>query len=97
VEHHLAHAVAYLTAPWGADGGPTLALTCDWSGDRVSATVSVGEKGSLTRLAEISEHDSLGRLYALVIRHLGMITPEHEYKVMGMAPYAACGACAGYR
>jgi carbamoyltransferase len=90
VEHHLAHAAAaYYTAPWAADGGKTLVFTCDGSGDRLCATVSVGEKGALTRLAEISEHDSLGRLYALVTRSLGMIPLEHEYKVMGLAPYAA--------
>jgi carbamoyltransferase len=90
VEHHLAHAAAaYYTAPWAGDGGKTLVLTCDGSGDRLSATVSIGESGKLTRLAEISEHDSLGRLYALVTRYLGMTPLEHEYKVMGLAPYAA--------
>ena len=37
----------------------------------------------------MSEHDSIGRLYALVTRSLGMVPLEHEYKVMGLAPYAA--------
>lgn len=90
VEHHQAHAAAaFYTAPWGGDGGKTLVFTCDGSGDRVSATVSMGEKGGLSRLAEVSEHDSIGRVYALVTRHLGMVPLEHEYKVMGLAPYAA--------
>jgi carbamoyltransferase len=88
VDHHLAHAsAAYYTKPWGDE--KTLVFTCDGSGDRLSATVSIGEKGSLTRISEVSEHDSIGRLYALVTRYLGMAPLEHEYKVMGLAPYLA--------
>lgn len=87
VDHHTAHsAAAYYTAPW--TGSRTLVLTCDGSGDRLSATVSVGERAHLTRIAEVSENDSIGRLYALVTRHLGMAPLEHEYKVMGLAAYA---------
>jgi len=94
VEHHRAHAAAaYYTAPWrrSPQSFPdrTLVLTCDGSGDRLSATVSVGEGALLTRIAEVSEHDSIGRLYALVTRYLGMVPLEHEYKVMGLAPYAS--------
>jgi carbamoyltransferase len=95
VEHHQAHAAAaYYTSPWGRTGEKVLVFTCDGSGDRLSATVSTGENGKLTRLAQVSEHDSIGRLYALVTRWLGMCPLEHEYKVMGLAPYAAgsCGA-----
>jgi carbamoyltransferase len=90
VEHHQAHAAAaYYTSPWGRTGEKVLVLTCDGSGDRLSATVSTGENGKLTRLAQVSEHDSIGRLYALVTRWLGMCPLEHEYKVMGLAPYGA--------
>jgi carbamoyltransferase len=89
VEHHLAHAsAAYYTSPWAVAGGSrVLVFTCDGSGDRLSATVSIGEQGRLQRIAQVSEHDSIGRLYALVTRHLGMTPLEHEYKVMGLAPY----------
>lgn len=91
VEHHLAHASsAYYTCPWPEER--VLVLTCDGSGDRLSATVSVGDRGDLTRIAQISEHDSIGRLYAMVTRHMGMAPLEHEYKVMGLAPYVADGA-----
>jgi len=94
VEHHRAHAAAaYYTAPWRANDASfpnkTLVLTCDGSGDRLCATVSVGEGASLTRLGAVSEHDSIGRLYSLVTRYLGMVPLEHEYKVMGLAPYAS--------
>lgn len=91
VEHHLAHAsAAYHTAPW--PDGRVLVLTCDGTGDRLSATVSIGERGLLSRIATVSEHDSIGRLYALVTRLLGMAPLEHEYKVMGLAPYVSQGA-----
>jgi carbamoyltransferase len=90
VEHHLAHAsAAYHTAPWKNE--KILVLTCDGSGDRLSATVSIGERGVLSRIASVSEHDSIGRLYALVTRYLGMVPLEHEYKVMGLAPYVSAG------
>ena len=90
VEHHQAHAAAaYYTSPWARTGEKVLVLTCDGSGDRLSATVSVGENGRITRLSEVSEHDSIGRVYALVTLWLGMCPMEHEYKVMGLAPYAA--------
>src|SRR5262249_41891238 len=71
VEHHLAHAsAAYYTSPWREQRA--LVLTCDGSGDRLSATVSIGDNGNLRRIAKVSEHDSIGRLYALVTRYLGM-------------------------
>jgi len=90
VEHHLAHAsAAYYTCPWRGDGRKTLVLTCDGSGDRLSATVSLGEGNRIERIASVSEHDSIGRLYAVVTRWLGMAPLEHEYKVMGLAPYVA--------
>jgi carbamoyltransferase len=88
VEHHLAHAsAAYYTCPWPEE--KVLVLTCDGSGDRLSATLSIGEKGALARIAEVSEQDSLGRFYAVITRLLGMAPLEHEYKVMGLAPYVA--------
>jgi carbamoyltransferase len=86
VEHHLAHAsAAYYTSPWRE--GTALVVTCDGSGDRLSGTLSIGDRGKLTRIAEISEHDSIGRLYSQVTRYLGMAPLEHEYKVMGLAAY----------
>jgi carbamoyltransferase len=65
VEHHQAHAAAaYYTSPWGKTAEKVLVLTCDGSGDRLSATVSMGEKGRLTRVRPAS----LGRLQSWV-RH----------------------------
>lgn len=94
VEHHLAHAAAaYFTSPQAARGAKVLVFTCDGSGDRLSATVSIGWRGKIERVAEVSEHDSIGRLYALVTSCLGMVPMEHEYKLMGLAPYAKPETC----
>ncbi|MBM4327382.1 MAG: hypothetical protein FJ118_09490 [Deltaproteobacteria bacterium] len=85
LDHHMCHAsAAYYGSPMS---GRQLALTCDGSGDRLSATVCIGENGRLDRIAEVHESDSLGRLYAVVTFLMGMLPHEHEYKVMGLAPY----------
>jgi carbamoyltransferase len=87
VEHHTCHAAAaYYGAPFR--GERVLVLTSDGSGDGLCATVSVGEGGRLQRLAETRKGHSIGNVYAQVTFLLGMVPWEHEWKVMGMAPYA---------
>ncbi len=84
-DHHTCHAAA---AYYGSGfKEKTLVLTCDGSGDRLSGSVSIGHNGKLNRIASISEQDSIGRLYAMVTYHMGMVPLEHEYKVMGLAAY----------
>ena len=87
VEHHTAHAAAAYYG-WGK-GGKVLVLTCDGSGDGLCATVSIGENGQLSRIASVNESNSIGRLYAYVTYLMGMMPLEHEYKIMGLAPYSA--------
>jgi carbamoyltransferase len=88
VEHHTAHAAAaYHGSPWKE--GPVLVLTCDGQGDGLSASVRIGEDGGLAPpIATVATADSLGIVYATVTALLGMVPLEHEYKLMGMAPYA---------
>ena len=88
VEHHLAHAAsAYLASPWINDE-QVLILTCDGSGDGICATVNIGESGRITRIAETKNNASLGKIYSRITLLLGMKPWEHEYKIMGLAPYA---------
>jgi carbamoyltransferase len=85
VVHHNAHAAsAYYGSGWK---NKALVLTCDGSGDRLSATVNIAENGHIQRIASIPEAESIGRLYSMVTYYMGMIPLEHEYKVMGLAPY----------
>lgn len=86
VEHHVAHAAtAYYQRPWSEEA---LIFTLDGMGDGLSATVSVGKGADITRIAASSYYDSLcNNVYAETVRYLGMRRNEHEYKVMGLAPY----------
>lgn len=85
VDHHMAHAAAAYYG-WSKEG-KNLILTCDGSGDGLCATVNIGDKGKFERIAQITEDNSIGRLYAYISYSLGMMPLEHEYKIMGLAPY----------
>src|SRR5262247_3112195 len=87
-DHHACHAAAaYHGSPFG--GRPALVLTNDNSGDGLCGTVSSASGVALTRHESTpSGPGSLGSFYTLVTLLLGMKPGEHEYKVMGLAPYA---------
>lgn len=86
IEHHLTHAAcAYYQSPFL---GKALILTLDGMGDGLSATVSIGKGYEIKRIAETSFYDSLSNnLYSEITGFLGMKRWEHEYKLMGLAPY----------
>ena len=85
IDHHFGHAAyAYYGGPLRKDA---LVLTADAWGDDFSATVSVVKEGLLERISA-SSNFMLGRLYRYITLLLGMKPNEHEYKIMGLAPYA---------
>lgn len=91
VEHHTAHAAAaYYGSPFAGDrGGKVTVLTNDAAGDGVCATWNTAGTEGIRRLcASPSSAGSLGSFYGLLTLFLGMRQLEHEYKVMGLAPYA---------
>ncbi len=92
LDHHTCHAAAaYFGSPFG--GEPALVLTNDNSGDGLCATATTGRADALTRReAAPSAPGSLGSFYSFVTLLLGMRAGEHEYKVMGLAPYAPAAA-----
>ena len=88
IEHHRCHAEG---AYWGSPfrGEPVLVLTADGAGDDLCATVNiVDETGQIKRIAEVGETHSPAIVYLTVTTMMGMVPNEHEYKLMGMAPYA---------
>jgi len=86
-EHHLTHAAtAYYASPYNND--KAVAVTIDAEGDRNSSKVTVFDGSKIDRIAETKRDHSLGYLYIFVTQYLGMKPGEHEYKVMGLAPYA---------
>lgn len=87
VEHHLAHASAAYYG-WANFDKDTLVLTNDGGGDSLCATVNIGRAGQLERIAQVHWWESVGMVYAMTTCILGMVPLEHEYKLMGMAPYA---------
>lgn len=88
MDHHTAHAAGAYYG-WGRFDEPVLVLTNDGAGDGLCATVSIGDKGQLRRIAEVPESESIGNIYAMITFLMGMVPLEHEYKLMGMAPYAS--------
>jgi carbamoyltransferase len=88
-DHHLAHAA---TAYYGLRTSPSekyLVLTCDGAGDNVSASVRVWDGQRCEEIASTPEGDSLGAVYTWVTYGMGFVPLEHEYKLMGMGPYAS--------
>jgi carbamoyltransferase len=92
LDHHTCHAAAaYFGSPFG--GAEALVLTNDNSGDGLCATATTADGTTLTRReAAPSAPGSLGSFYSFVTLLLGMRAGEHEYKVMGLAPYASAAA-----
>jgi len=88
LDHHSCHAAAaYFGSGFG--GRRALVLTNDNSGDGLCATASTGSGLDLARHeATPSAPGSLGAFYSFATLCLGMTFGEHEYKVMGLAPYA---------
>jgi carbamoyltransferase len=87
-DHHLCHAAS---AYYGLrrDGGNYLVLTLDGGGDGLCATVNIASDASgIKRLSETADSESVGNIYSRVTFAMGMVPWEHEYKLMGMAPYA---------
>ena len=85
VEHHTAHAAS---AYFGSGFERSLVITLDGSGDGLSGSYYYGEGLSLERKGRISAFNSIGEFYTRVTEYLGMKPLSHEYKVMGLAPYA---------
>ncbi|MBL42041.1 MAG: hypothetical protein CMM49_05215 [Rhodospirillaceae bacterium] len=89
IEHHLAHlAAAYYTSPKLKKDKKFLGITCDGAGDGLSATVSICDNNNFNRISSTDRHASLGKIYSRITMLLGMKPWEHEYKIMGLAPYA---------
>jgi carbamoyltransferase len=91
-DHHRTHAA---TAYYGLRQDSRqkyLVLTCDGDGDGLCGTVRVMGGGEEQLVASIPWDNSLGALYSWTTFGMGFVPLEHEYKLMGMAPYASDSA-----
>lgn len=86
LDHHTCHAYySYFGSPFR--GEDCIVLTLDGWGDGRNQTVWRVSDERFTLLAESAQND-LGRIYKMATLILGMRPDEHEFKVMGLAPYA---------
>lgn len=87
MRHHRTHA-AYAYYGSSVDKTKRVAVvTADGWGDGENATISLGENGALTKVHGTAMNH-IARMYRYITLLLGMKPFEHEYKVMGLAPYA---------
>ncbi len=86
IDHHLTHAFSPLgnldeNIPW-------LIFTLDGEGSGLCATVNLYQDKMMKVISQSSKTASLGYFYGIATLMLGMKPLEHEFKVMGLAPYA---------
>ncbi len=67
--------------------GKVMALTAEGIGDYSNGTVSIFSEDGRLELAKTRDNH-LGHIYQYMTLILGMKPAQHEYKVMGLAPYA---------
>ena len=87
VDHHITHAIySFITAPKKLD--KTLAFTADSMGDRgENSAVYLIKSGKIHKIFS-SGKQNLGKLFRNITLLLGLKPYQHEYKVMGLAPYS---------
>lgn len=85
-DHHTCHAMyGYFANPNKKD--KTIAITVDAYGDGKNQTVWKIENDKFELVTD-SNQCEIARLYRMVTLYLRMKPLEHEFKVMGLAPYA---------
>lgn len=88
VDHHMCHAYSPLYFFNREKDEDWLILTMDGAGDDSFCSVGTVTKDGYKRISKTHWQHSLGMMYSLTTRFLGMKVMEHEYKVMGLAAYA---------
>ena len=86
IDHHTCHAYySYFSSNFRNE--KVLSLTMDGYGDGCNATINYFDsKGNFKNLYKFN-NCNVARLYRYITLLLGMKPNEHEYKVMGLAPY----------
>jgi len=86
--HQFTHALAgYYAYPEIADR-EALILTSDGMGNHNCSVVYKANGYTIKTIAKTPNFRSLAFIYGMITKYLGMKFLEHEYKVMGLAPYA---------
>jgi len=92
LDHHKGHAYyAYFASPHDISKKAAI-VTADGWGDGCNATISVAENGVIKEIHR-TKMCNMARMYRWATLLLGMKPNEHEFKVMGLAPYAKDYIC----
>ncbi len=85
VEHQLAHA----SSGYHLSGfsGKTAILTIDSRGEYATILLAEGNDGTISKIREFYDPDSLSGMYAAITDYLGFEILDGEFKVMGMSPF----------
>ena len=86
LDHHTCHAYSAIAnvKHWKE----TLIFTLDGVGDYNCASVNILKNKELKKIQTTNHYNSLGYFYSSITELLGMRSGEHEFKVMGLAPYS---------
>tara|TARA_A100001015_G_scaffold320491_1_gene447052 strand:+ start:1109 stop:2914 length:1806 start_codon:yes stop_codon:yes gene_type:complete len=86
IDHHKAHAYySYYTS--NMIGKNVLSFTADGLGDNLNATISTFDENGSWKRHYATDECGIARIYRYITLLLGMKPNEHEFKVMGLAPY----------
>ncbi len=84
LDHHLCHAASsYFMSGYDSSA----IVTVDGVGERVTTSYGLGKNSTLKLEKCIHFPHSIGLLYTALTVFLGFKANDHEYKVMGLAPY----------
>lgn len=89
LQHHLCHASAAYFGLAKEINKKYLVFTLDGGGDGECGSINIGYKGDIRKVFSISSKNSLAALYSSVTYLMGFKPHEHEYKIMGLAPYTS--------
>lgn len=87
LNHEYSHAAYGIYGSAFGNCEDVLCVVYDGFGDESNASIYIYEDGKIKQLYKYSNYN-VGRLYRYITLLLGMKPNEHEYKVMGLAPYA---------
>ena len=86
LDHHTCHAFySYFISPF--KNKKVLSLTIDGFGDGLNSTIGIFDKNGEYKRVYKTNICAIARIYRYMTLLLGMKPNEHEYKLMGLAPY----------
>lgn len=86
IEHHRSHAsYSYYTSEFRNE--KILSFTVDGWGDGKNAAIGIFNENGKYEMVSHSTDCNIARIYRYITLLLGMKPGEHEFKVMGLAPY----------